>query len=274
MPAMAAGDIDKPHPRLQPKPLPDRCDLELGLLRVVERKRERQPVITEERLPPLSSYVLFTHASRCYARPDTSGLPQCARMSLTKDLGEKPLEPLECLRPARLVQRASGLGREWPLVEHEPRALVMIEEHEHHRRHPVVGIRLLPLECVDETPRRIDLGELAAQVERLALRRLHRDAVPPSAASVELDAGSGETSRTPPLSELLRLDARREHALGWRSQDLLQMEAEAATGVSVHAGDYASVRPRRVDPMSSPMERAAVHAPGATTESPRRQTLS
>ena len=173
---------------------------------------------------------------------DNAPVGQCSGMPLERDSRQKLLKPLECLRPARLVQRVSSLGRERPLVENELRSLAMLEERERHHRLLVVGIRLFPFERVHEAPRRIDLGKLAAEVERLSLRRLHRDAVPPSVANVEVDAGSGEASRTPPLSELLRLDARCEHALGWRLQDLLQMKAKG-TGVACHAGDYASVQP-------------------------------
>jgi hypothetical protein len=139
------------------------------------------------------------------------------------------LEPLQTLGPTRLVQRAARLGREWPLVDDEL-CCRATEERERHYRLLVVGIRLLPNERVDKAPRRIDLAELAAQVEDVSVRRLHSDAVPPSVADVKLKAGSGEVRRTPPLRQLLGLNASCEHALKRCLQDFLQMNAQVGFG--------------------------------------------
>lgn len=96
------------------------------------------------------------------------------------------------------------------LVENDGHTLATVEERERHHRLLVVGIRLLPFEREHEASRRIDLGKLTAQVEGLSVWRLHPVAVPPALANVEIEAGRGEACRTPPLSQLPRLDARRD----------------------------------------------------------------
>jgi hypothetical protein len=50
-------------------------------------------------------------------------------------------------------------------------------------------------------------------MERLAIRGLHRDPILTSDAGVEIDAGSGESVRAPPLRQVIRLGQRFEHAL-------------------------------------------------------------
>ena len=97
---------------------------------------------------------------------------------------------------------------------------------------------LLPDERVREAPRRIDLSKLAAKLKGLSGRRLHRDVVPPAFADVDLETRRGEARQAPPLSELLRLDARREDAPGRCVQDLLQVEGEAC-GSAIHVGSIA-----------------------------------
>ena len=78
-------------------------------------------------------------------------------MSLEQDSSKKPLEPFQCIRPARLVQGMPSLGCERSLIEHELRSFAIVEEGERHHRLLVVGIRFLPYEREDKAPRRIDL---------------------------------------------------------------------------------------------------------------------
>ena len=65
-------------------------------------------------------------------------------------------------------------------------------------------------------------------MECLSLRRLHRDAVPPASANVEVDVGNGEACGAPPLGERVRLDARCEHTLSGRSHKRLETEGQTA----------------------------------------------
>lgn len=153
---------------------------------------------------------------------------------------EELLEPLQTLGPTRFVQRAARLGCERSLVDDEPGYLAP-EERERHYRLLVVGSRLLPNERVDEAPRRIDLAELAAEVEGVSGRRLHGDAVSPSIAGVELKAGGGEARRAPPLRQPHGLNASCEHALDRGLQDFLQMDAQ----VSGFAGHEAIMTTKR-----------------------------
>jgi len=76
-------------------------------------------------------------------------------------------EPVQCLRPARLVQHVSSLGRERSMIENELRSVTMVRQRKRHDCLLVVGIGLFPHERIDEAPRRIDFQVVPAQVERL-----------------------------------------------------------------------------------------------------------
>ena len=135
-------------------------------------------------------------------------------------------EPVQCLRPARLVQLVSSLGRERSMIENELRSVTMVGQRKRHLCLLVVGIGFFPHECKDEAPRRIDFRVLPAQVERLPVRWLHRDAVPPSLANIEFDAGSGEARWPPPPAQLIGLRACRKHARPRRVQNPFQMKRQ------------------------------------------------
>jgi hypothetical protein len=185
--------------------------------------------------------------SRCQApEPSSDRSAASLRGALDPGSSQKPREPLERLRPACLMERVASLGRERPLIDNESGSLELVVERECHDRPPVVGIRLFPFERVHEPARRIDLRVPPAQMECLSLRRLHRDAVPPAVANIEVDARSGEASGTPPLGELIRLDARGEHPLSRRPQDRLQSQGET-TRIGRHWTIVSAAQRCRID---------------------------
>lgn len=61
------------------------------------------------------------------------------------------------------------------------------------RRFPVIGVRLVPAEGVDDPARRGYLEELARKVKQVAVGRLHTKTLVPSDPEFELDLGCGET---------------------------------------------------------------------------------
>ena len=139
---------------------------------------------------------------------------------------EVPLEPHESIRPSRAVEIVPRLGRERPLLEDELSPVAGSSKGERDHRLLIVGIWLLPFEGVREATRSIDLEERAPQMEQLTVGRLHRDPILPAYAHVELDVGRGEAGWTPPLRELLRLDARGEYSIGRRGQGARQVEGQ------------------------------------------------
>src|SRR5689334_12135761 len=96
-------------------------------------------------------------------------------------------------------------------------------------------------------------------MERLPIRRLHREAVPPAHANAHLHAGNGEALWAPPLGKLLRLYARREHALSRRSQQLLEMERRAP-GIALHS---VIIRPSGKRAVTVRRRRRGRNCPGA-----------
>jgi len=154
--------------------------------------------------------------------------PRGAPVSLCRALRNGSLEPLETLRPPRAVQLVSSLGLERAVLKHQSGVLACRFEPQRDHGLLVVWVGLLPHERVDETARRFDLAKLTAEVERISLRRLHRDSVAASFPDVELQARGGETVGTPPLCELLSFDAGLEHTLGRRGKGLLQMQRPRA----------------------------------------------
>src|SRR5688572_10413092 len=109
------------------------------------------------------------------------------------------------------MQLIPGIRLERALVEGKLRVLADPLEGQGDDCLLVVGVGILPHECVYEPPGRLDLAKLAAKVERLTFRRPHGDSIAPSRAYVELHVRRGEAGRAPPLCEPLRYDARREH---------------------------------------------------------------
>ena len=158
---------------------------------------------------------------------------ECAQMCFERESREKPGEPLERFCPTCLMERVSSLVCERPLIDNELRSLAVVRERQCHERLLVVRIRLFPLERVHEAAGRIDHRISPAEMECLSLRRLHRDAVAPAVANIEIEGGSGEPCGTPPLGELTRLDARREHPLSRRLQNRLQTQSQT-TPISPH----------------------------------------
>ena len=176
-------------------------------------------------LPSLSTEVLQPALRSAQLRAGIPCRSKRGGMSLGC-LGQVLREPVQCLRPARLVQFVSSLGRERSMIENEPRSATMVRERKRHECLLVVGIGLFPNERKGEAPRRIDFRVLPVQVERLPVGWLHRDAIPPSLANVEVDAGSGETRWPPPPAQLIGLRACRKHARPRRLQNPFQMKRQ------------------------------------------------
>ena len=143
------------------------------------------------------------------------------------------LEPVEGVRPARLVQGEARLGRKRRLVDHHAGPAGVVEKGELDDRRTVVGIRLLPFEAVDQAPRRIDLEELSAEVERRGVGRLHLDAIRPAHPEIEVDARGRKAGGPPPAGESIRLDTRVEGISRRHGKHPLQVQPQRP-GCSTH----------------------------------------
>src|SRR6476660_175153 len=114
------------------------------------------------------------------------------------------LEPLERVCPAVPVEFAARLGLEGTLSEDDLRRLAKISKRQLGKGLDIVGIWVLMYERKDEVGGRVHLAELPGEVERVAFRRLHLDAIGASDAGFEFEARSGEALRPPPFRKLVR----------------------------------------------------------------------
>ena len=137
---------------------------------------------------------------------------------------EHLLQPPETVDPAVFVERKAFLCGELALRQEDLGPLTSILERKLDYRLPVVRIGGIPPKRVRQTGGRIDLPELAREVEEVAIRRLHRDPVAASDARIELNAGSGEASGAPPLREFPRVAQRPVYGRPRARQDPLQAQ--------------------------------------------------
>src|SRR5215211_4274856 len=114
-------------------------------------------------------------------------------------------QPYETVGPARFVQPKAFLRCEITLRQKNLAPLTSVLERQRDDRLAIVGIGRIPSKRVRQTGGRIDLQELSQEVEEIAIRRLHRDAIPGADARVELNAGGGEASGAPPFREFPRI---------------------------------------------------------------------
>jgi len=119
--------------------------------------------------------------------------------------------------PARLrLERA--------LIEDEIRFRACRRERQRDECLLVFGIRLLPREREDEPRGRLNDVERAAKMKGISVGRLHGYAVLRALRDIELKARHGEARGPPPLSKLVALNERGEHAFRRRGDVLFQME--------------------------------------------------
>src|SRR5204862_4118008 len=90
------------------------------------------------------------------------------------------------------------------------------------------GIRVLVGERVSEARRRIDLAELAAETEGIALGWLHLDPVGPADARVEFEGPHGEALRPEPFRQLARVAEGGEHDRRHGGQIARHLEGQLA----------------------------------------------
>src|SRR6476659_5238238 len=109
------------------------------------------------------------------------------------------------------VQACRGLERS--LIDDDASAWICRRKRQRDQRLLVVGAGLFIDEREDETTRWLDRTEGAADVEDIAIGRLHGDSVLRSLHRIELNPPNGKPSRAPPAPELLAIDERSEHAL-------------------------------------------------------------
>src|SRR6185369_10689985 len=91
----------------------------------------------------------------------------------------------------------------------------------------VVRVGVLPDERVVEPGRRLDLAELAGQVEGVAVWRLHLDPVALAGARLEAQARHDEPLRPPPTRQLPGIGEGREHLLARSRKNALRLEDQA-----------------------------------------------
>src|SRR5690348_8438580 len=101
-------------------------------------------------------------------------------------------ETIETLRPALRMESSPRFGQERSLVDRQYRRFVALLEPEHDDRLLIVGVGILVAKRVAQLTGNIDSPELADQRERIPVRWLHRDPIPPSDPHVEVDTRSGE----------------------------------------------------------------------------------
>src|SRR5579864_364604 len=122
--------------------------------------------------------------------------------------------------PAHLVGRRPVTGWEFGMGEHQlGLAAAVVELDAHQRLRAVGGGAGLPAPRVEQPSRRLDLAVGAADDERIALGRLHGQAVAAPGPEVQLRLRAGELARPPPAADLLRLGPRLEHLLARRVDD-------------------------------------------------------
>src|SRR5215217_447488 len=146
--------------------------------------------------------------------------------SVSKVGAEELLQPVERLRPTVPVQLAPRLSPERALAQAGLRRSAEVPERQLDQRLDVVGIRRLPSEGMGEAAGRVDLAELAGQVEGIALGRLHLDPVAAPDARVVVEARHAEARRSPPPCQLVRVRESVEHDRRRRRQDPLDVKRE------------------------------------------------
>src|SRR3954452_6931560 len=142
-------------------------------------------------------------------------------------LGEEPLQLVEAVFPAVAVEGPARLGLERPLGETHLRRLTEIPKRQFGESLGVVGIRGLPHEEQHKPLGRIDLPELAGQMEGVALGRLHLDPVALADPRLELEVCHALSLGASPLGELLRVGAGVEGERRGRRKNALDLEYES-----------------------------------------------
>src|SRR3954470_840940 len=172
----------------------------------------------------------------------------------------QPLELLEALAPAVPVKRQTRLSAEIPLPQRDLRRVAPLLERQIDQRLDIVRIGRLPSEREREAGGRVHGAEHAVDEERLALGRLHLDAIGLTDQGAEVDGWDREPSRPPPLGESRRIPERSEGHRPRRRQDAPHLEDEC---VRTHTP---SVR-RRGYLMTAIVSPAEIAAPSATPSS-------
>jgi hypothetical protein len=122
------------------------------------------------------------------------------------------------------VELAARLGVEGALSNDDLSGLAEVPERQLDESLAVVGIGVLPRERVGEAAGRIDYAELAGEAERIAVGRLHLDAIALSDAGVEVETRGGEAVRPPPPRQLVRSAEGSEHNRRSGGNDALDLE--------------------------------------------------
>ena len=92
----------------------------------------------------------------------------------------------------------------------------------------VVGVGFLPAKGVDEAARRVDLEELAREMEQVAIGWLHREAIDAPHPEIEVYLGRREALWPPPFRQIGWIGERSEDLLWRRSENALELQNLAA----------------------------------------------
>ena len=122
------------------------------------------------------------------------------------------------------MQLQARLGRELALLERHLRGVSDFIKGQRDDCLAVVRIGFFPAEGVDEAARRLDLEELACEVEPVAVGWLHSEAIAAPHAEVEVYLGRCIPMRPPSSRQLSRLCERSEDPLPRRIHDELQFQ--------------------------------------------------
>lgn len=147
---------------------------------------------------------------------------------------EKPLEPLERLRPAIAMELPARLRLERPLLKDDARSGACGIERDRDERLLVVRIRRLPGEGEDEPPRRLYGAERADEEEGRSVGWLHGDSERRSLNRVELEVRHSESCRPPPLLQLLAVDKRLKDTFRRRRENHIQTEFQSVLQTDGH----------------------------------------
>jgi hypothetical protein len=135
---------------------------------------------------------------------------------------ERPLEPLERVRPALTVKFQACRGRERALIEDHASASIFWVERQGDQRLPVVWVRFFVDEREDEASWWFDSTESSTDVEDIPIWRLYGYPVISSLHHrTELEARDGESGGAPPTAKLLGVDECSEDALPRHGKALL-----------------------------------------------------
>ena len=122
------------------------------------------------------------------------------------------------------VKHTAHLGLERALGVNDLRRLAKITKRQFDQCVGVVGIGVLINERKGEPDGGIDLSKFPGEVEGIAFRRLHLDAVTGPDVGIEFEARDGEALRPPPLRQLVWIGERREHNRPSGRQDALYLK--------------------------------------------------